>query len=187
MGANDVQLLPGRQSVQLELAAFRMDRDEYGAVGADVDVHGPGGTARIRDYGDLVIGRDVEHLRHDGGRRASPLPRCDRDAVVADERQPLAPGDARVGAVVDAWEGTDLAAGADVPDPDGAIGAERREARAVRAEARREDAATMGAQRVGKVAGRGIPEPRGAVGASCRDEFPVRAVRRRRGFRPCVR
>ena len=94
MGANDVELLTGRQFVQLELAAFRVTGDEHRAVGADVDVHDPGGTARIRDHGDLLTGRDVEHLRHDGRRRASPLPRRDRDAVAADERHPLAPGDA---------------------------------------------------------------------------------------------
>ena len=66
MGANDVELPPGRQSVQLELAAFHLTGDEDRAVGADVEVHDPGGAARIRDQGDLLTGRDVEHLRHDG-------------------------------------------------------------------------------------------------------------------------
>ena len=56
VGANDVQLVPGRQFVQLELSAFRVDGDERRAVGADVDVHDSGGTARIGDHADLVTG-----------------------------------------------------------------------------------------------------------------------------------
>ena len=146
VSANDVELLPGRQPVQLELAAFRVTGDEQRAVGADVEVDDPGGTARIRDHGDLLSGREVEHLRHDGRGSASPLPRRDRDAVAADERDPLAPGDARFGAVVDAGERPELSAGADVPDTHRAIGAERREPRAVRAEPGREDAAAMRAE-----------------------------------------
>ena len=75
------------------------------------------------------------------------MPRRDRDAVAADERDTLAPGDAHVGAVVDTRKRPELSAGADVPDAHGAIGAERREACAVRAEPGREDAAAMRAQR----------------------------------------
>ena len=99
------------------------------------------------------------------------MPRCDRDAVVADERHPLAPGDAHVGAVVDAREAPELAAGADVPDADGAIGAERGEARAVRAEPGREDAAAMRAQRVEQ--GRRWRHPRAS---RCRRRFLSRRV-----------
>ena len=71
----------------------------------------------------------------------APHPRRDRDAVASDERDPLAPSDAGFGAVVDTGERLELSAGAGVPDTHRAIGAERREPRACRAESRREDAA----------------------------------------------
>ena len=108
MGANDVQLLSGRQPVELELAALHLTGDEECPVGADVEVHDPGGTARVRDHGDLLTGRDVEHLRHDRRGSGAPHPRRDRDAVTSDERDPLAPGDARFGAVVDTSERLEL-------------------------------------------------------------------------------
>ena len=73
VGANDVQLLAGRQPVELELAAFHLTGDEERAVGVDVEVHDPGGTARIRDNGDLLTGRDVEYLRHDRRGSGAPL------------------------------------------------------------------------------------------------------------------
>ena len=88
------------------------------------------------------------------------------------------------GAVVDASERPELSAGADVPDAHRAVGAERREPRAVRAEPGREDAAAMRTQDVNRVAGGGIPEPRGAVGASGCDEPAVRGCTRPRTPRP---
>ena len=41
MGANGVELLAGRQPVQLELPLSAMTGGEQRAVGADVDVHDP--------------------------------------------------------------------------------------------------------------------------------------------------
>jgi hypothetical protein len=174
MGVNDIQQLPGRQTVQLELAGLRLRGDEHRAVTVHVDVHGSTDTGRILDHRELSAGRDLEHLRHDG-RLDSPRPRRDRDAVAADERNPFAPRGAYARAVVDVCERPQLAAGADIPDAHRAIGAERREPRAVRAEPGREDAARMCLQDVDRATRRGIPEPRGAVGATGRDEPPVRA------------
>ncbi len=160
------------------MAAFRLNGDERRAVAADVEVHDPGGTARILDHADLPAGRDVEDLRHHGRGGASPRPRRDRDASAADERDPLAPRDARCGAVVHTRERPELSAATDVPDTHGAVGAERREPRAVRAEPGREDTPAMSAHHVNRFAAGGAPEPRGAVDPSGCDEPPVRAVPR---------
>jgi hypothetical protein len=73
--------------------------------------------------------------------------RSDGGAFAAKERNPLAPGGAHVGALVDSRERLELAAGSNVPDARVAIGAERREPRAVRAEPGSNDAAAMGTLR----------------------------------------
>ena len=130
----------------------------------------------ILDHGDLPTGRDVEHLGHDGRRSDSPLPWRDRNVVAADERHPFAPDDVRVGAVVDTRERPKHAAAADVPDAHCAIGAERCEARPVRAEPSGEDAAAMRVEDTNRIAVGGVPEPYDAIGVSGCDELPVRAV-----------
>ncbi len=78
MGVHDVELLARRQSVQLELAAFRLTGDEHRAVGADIDVHDPGGTARILDHADLLART----------RRRTPSPRRAKEGFPAATARP---------------------------------------------------------------------------------------------------
>ena len=130
---------------------------------------------RILDHGDLATGRDVEHLGHDG----ESIPGCHGETATRSRPTNATPSPQTTFRSVRSWTRANVRSTRPVRTSQTrtcAIGAERREARPVRAEPGGEDAAAMRAEDTNRIAGGGVPEPYDAVGVSGCDELPVRAV-----------